>query len=579
MDNKYTRSLVVASQKKNRNAFFQLCEIYIGAVYALCVRLTADLKVAEIITNSVFQLAWKDIKNLREKDSFQFWLRGITIYKSLEEIRNNTEHYLKKHESDEIVEKHIDFSSPLDAKFYKSKLIERLLLIFHDVEGYSFNEALELLGGFDIEKNEDILVNARKRLIGITNLECNKINLRIDHYFQNKLSEIQCSKLEAHLQICKTCNAEFNKLKEYYVQLDDLPISIDPPQNLLKTISNEIMKQTVFSEGVDSALISKENLSKLKKEKEKRDKEEKSKERKLKKVESKKKIKKYISKSDYFEKLSGRRLLYSTLGLILIAVLVYFFINSLNTTPWSIKQVKGTYVVFPHNLQLNQIDLNEKIKTHYNSAVQIDIPKTAVLHINSDTEVSIEKSDPDDAEIKLHIGRIKIDLGEKGKVLKLITKNYTITGDKSRYSCFADDLSNFLVEVEEGSVELEGKNVSFSIPEKHTYEAKFGAMKNIPLSIYASDNFKNAFENYMFKNAGDDALNAIIYESRECDGITLWHLLSVVPTNRVIDVYERLKGFYNTPGEVSKNDILYLKPDKLELWRKEIQMKIKNYSE
>lgn len=579
MDNKFTRNLVVASQKKNRNAYFQLCEIFIGAVYALCLRLIADMKIAERITNSVFQLAWKDINNLREKDSFQYWLRGITIYKSLEEIRNNTEQYLNKHESDEIVEKHINFSSTLDAKFYKSNLIDRLLLIFHDVEGYSFDEAIELLAGFNIEKDERILVDARRKLIGISSIACDKNNVRIDLYFRNKLSEIQNNKLEAHLQICKSCNTEFNKYKDYYVQLDDLPISIDPPQNLLKDISNEITQQAALSEEAASTLISRENLLKFKKEKEKRDKEQKSSERKFKKDENKKKPKQSRIKADYFEKLSGKRLLYTTLVVILLASLIYLFITSLNTTPWSINQIIGTYVIFPHNRQLDEIDLNEKITTHHNSSVQIDIPNTAVLYINSDTEVSVEKSERDDAEIKLIAGRIKIVLGDKGNIFKLSTKNYTITGVMSRYSCFADDLNNFLVEVEEGSVKLEGKNVTFIIPEKHTYEVKFGAMKNIPLSIFTSDNFKNAFESYMFKNAGDDALNAMLNESRECDGMTLWHLLSVVPSNRIIDVYERLNGFHKIPSDVSRNDILYLIPEKVEIWRKEIQNKIKNYSE
>lgn len=575
MDNKLTRSLVKSAQKRNRNAFFQLTELYIGAVYALCLRIFAEKKIANTITKSVFILAWKDIKNLRENDSFQYWLRGITIYKTLEEIRNNLDIYKTNRDNTISEETELLSKIQIDEKLSRTNLIDRLLLVFYDIEGYTFEETYELLMGFEINKDEEIISKARKRFLLLSERKCEKNSIPLEYYYQNLLSANESNRVEQHLLSCKKCQYEFNKLKDYFVQLDAIPVSIEPPPNLFKIIYEEISSTSAVEIQEMDSLISQEKLVKLKKEKDEEEKREKAKLRKFKKQQKLKEKKvSFIPSMNFLKKLSKKSYKYILLGTSVVLVLIFLYIFFNDTTPWQIKVNKGSYLILPANKQIDVIDKNEKIKTFDESQVEIFIHDIGKLVVLSNSEVSVIKSTPKDIIIKLHVGTIKLQLWKVNEIFKVRTKNYTISANQAVFDCQIDNLNNFTVEVEEGIVELSDKNVKFNVPNFYRYDVKFGAIRNIPTSIYASVEFIEAFEKYLYQNGGDDAINQIIITSQEYDAVTLWHLLSVVPANRVADIYERINMFYPVPTGIKKDDILSLKPDALKMWWEEIEWRL-----
>lgn len=62
--------------------------MHIEQVYAICLRLLANINEAEEITKKVFLLTWQQITYIREDASFGLWLTAITVYNSLEFLRN-----------------------------------------------------------------------------------------------------------------------------------------------------------------------------------------------------------------------------------------------------------------------------------------------------------------------------------------------------------------------------------------------------------------------------------------------------------------------------------------------------------
>ena len=62
--------------------------MHIEQVYAICLRLLANINEAEEITKKVFLLTWQQIAYIREDASFGLWLTAITVYNSLEFLRN-----------------------------------------------------------------------------------------------------------------------------------------------------------------------------------------------------------------------------------------------------------------------------------------------------------------------------------------------------------------------------------------------------------------------------------------------------------------------------------------------------------
>lgn len=575
MDNKYTRNLVKAAQNKNRNSYFKLCELNIGSVYTLSLRLLADHETACSITKSVFLIAWKDIINLREEDSFQNWLRGITIYKCLEAIRNDVQKFREQNDFVQVVKEGSEMTSPLDLKFLKAELFDRLLLIFNDVEGYSVKESFELLMGFEIKKEEETVISARKKLLGIKSRTCNQNDIRMDYYVRNLLSEVQKIKVENHLLKCKNCYLEMNKLREYYTELNDLPVSIEPPVSLFNEISNEILELSAYTTKERNTLISNESYASLKKEKKERKKKEAEVHKKIIEIVKKKKSGKSIDFDKISEFLTDRRTVYVLAFIVFLLISTFLYNYFQNGSSWKVKAVKGKYAVLPVNQQLNEIKVKQKVKTFDNAEVEISIHENGRIFLFSNSGLSVIENSMGEKIAQLDIGVAQIQLFTKNSFL-LKTKNYEIKGGRTTYKCYIDDMNNFKIIVNNGFVELTGKGTTFKVIKDYLYEVKFGAMKNIPVSSKASDKFKLAFDNYLYKNGGEDALNMILYESREFDAITLWHLIYIIPKNRIIDLYNRIRDFYTIPMGISKNDILTLQPDKMKFLLSEMERKLLN---
>lgn len=160
VNNKYIASLVDSSKKGSKNAFLQLCELNLGDIYSLCLMLTSDTEIAYHFTKRVFVDAWKNIRQIRIDTSFNSWLHGFAIYYVLEEIRK----------------REVNNSSPkaLGGKVRQSKIgnyllslstWERIAMVLHDVESYSYSEVNDLLWQFSPEEVKNLVSSARRKFI------------------------------------------------------------------------------------------------------------------------------------------------------------------------------------------------------------------------------------------------------------------------------------------------------------------------------------------------------------------------------------------------------------------------------
>jgi RNA polymerase sigma-70 factor (ECF subfamily) len=135
--------LLALISQKDQVAFEQFYQQYAGRIYALCLRLTGNMAMAEEATQEVFIQVWRKIDTFSGKSTIYTWLHRVATNTTISYLRKQ-KNWLNKVISTEGNE---NFSyeeswSPAPDLSRLDKLImrlperARLVFVLHAVEGY-----------------------------------------------------------------------------------------------------------------------------------------------------------------------------------------------------------------------------------------------------------------------------------------------------------------------------------------------------------------------------------------------------------------------------------------------------------
>lgn len=161
MQHDYINMLINAAKQGRKNSFLDLCEFNLKKIYNFCLRMVADKKLAEVITEEVFNQAWNSIKSVRDDVPFELWLRGIALVTSLDEIRTKrrqNELNISSKSIEESKDKYENFLLKLDDK-------ERIIFLLHEIEGYKHNEISDVLYEYSFDEIKSTNIATREKLL------------------------------------------------------------------------------------------------------------------------------------------------------------------------------------------------------------------------------------------------------------------------------------------------------------------------------------------------------------------------------------------------------------------------------
>jgi RNA polymerase sigma-70 factor (ECF subfamily) len=146
-------ALISLCQRGHQNAFRQLYEQYLGLVYGLCLRLTANRALAEDATQEVFIQLWRRIASFRGDSSFATWLHALCTNTVISYLRRQKSWRQRIHLGDDTEElaNALEAQAPPDLgdlDDFIRRLPERARVIFvlHGVEGYRQDQVAHMLG-------------------------------------------------------------------------------------------------------------------------------------------------------------------------------------------------------------------------------------------------------------------------------------------------------------------------------------------------------------------------------------------------------------------------------------------------
>ncbi len=142
--------LVEQAVKGNNDAFKELFIKNVQRIHSLCLRISADVNLAEDLTQEVFIKAWEKLNTFKFECKFYTWLHSIAVNQFMMHLRSSKRQSDKEDEFErEIKQEGSKYTA--DSRIDLQKAIEklpdqaRMVLILHDIEGYKHNEISEMM--------------------------------------------------------------------------------------------------------------------------------------------------------------------------------------------------------------------------------------------------------------------------------------------------------------------------------------------------------------------------------------------------------------------------------------------------
>lgn len=145
------RSLIVAAQRGDQQAFGALVRLHQRRAYAVARAIVGSHEDAEDVVQDAFVLAHRALGRFRPQQPFGAWLHRIVANSALDALRRR-----KVRETEQLTENAaLPFDDPAEADELRRRLHEglgllstrqRAVLVMHDVEGFKHSEIGETLG-------------------------------------------------------------------------------------------------------------------------------------------------------------------------------------------------------------------------------------------------------------------------------------------------------------------------------------------------------------------------------------------------------------------------------------------------
>jgi DNA-directed RNA polymerase specialized sigma24 family protein len=139
--NRFIESLTERAKQNDSVALDKLFLMYVGNIYALALRLSADKLLAENLTLQTFKEAKEKIKLMRADYPFHQWLRAITVSISIGSFLSNN--YEENKNTDDIVE--FESIQSLDHFIINLPSKERIVFVLNKLEQYTIEEVSDLM--------------------------------------------------------------------------------------------------------------------------------------------------------------------------------------------------------------------------------------------------------------------------------------------------------------------------------------------------------------------------------------------------------------------------------------------------
>jgi RNA polymerase sigma-70 factor, ECF subfamily len=145
--------LLERARQRDTRAFEQLYRLHVRRVYALCLRMSANERRAEELTQKTFLTAWEKLVFFRGESAFGSWLHRLAVNTVLSDFRAEQRRVSRVFgTADPTVFETAGNAPPVGVRLDLDQAIStlptqaRTIFVLHDVEGWKHEEIASRLG-------------------------------------------------------------------------------------------------------------------------------------------------------------------------------------------------------------------------------------------------------------------------------------------------------------------------------------------------------------------------------------------------------------------------------------------------
>ena len=146
-------TLISKAKRGDRRAFERVYRLHVGRVFAICLRLEADERRAEELTQDVFVRVWNKLESFRGESQFSSWLYRLAVNVVMEDRRTRGRRFRNETPSEDAVlvasgdaGQHTDASLDLEMALRTLPSGARDVFVLYDIEGYKHEEIAAMMG-------------------------------------------------------------------------------------------------------------------------------------------------------------------------------------------------------------------------------------------------------------------------------------------------------------------------------------------------------------------------------------------------------------------------------------------------
>jgi len=248
-------------------------------------------------------------------------------------------------------------------------------------------------------------------------------------------------------------------------------------------------------------------------------------------------------------------------------------------TAWDVARVEGSPQVGQQKIDVirrtGKLGLGQVLETDNASRAVLRFEATGEIQVEPGTRLRLVKNGSRSNRLSLERGTIHATIWAPPGEFVVDTPSAVAVDLGCVYTLHVDDSGNGLLRTALGWVGFKLGNRESFIPAGAVCATRRKTGPDTPYFEDASEAFRNGLAKV---DAGDSVtgeeratgLGVVLSQSRKRDALTLWHLLARVPVSDRGRVYDRLAQLVPAPAGVTREGILQLDSQMLDLWWTEL---------
>lgn len=243
---------------------------------------------------------------------------------------------------------------------------------------------------------------------------------------------------------------------------------------------------------------------------------------------------------------------------------------------WEVARIDGNPRIGKETITKNgRLVVGEWLETDAASRAKIEVGTIGQVEIDPNTRVRLLETKPTEHRLELAHGRMSARIWAPPRLFFVDTPSAVAADLGCAYTLEVDAEGAGLLRVTSGWVALELRDRESMVPAGAACATRPGIGPGTPYFEDASLYFQQALAKLDFEPTNTDwskipSLDLLLMEARPRDTLTLWHLLSRVDGKDRERVFERMVSLTQLPTGVTREGVLALDENMLQLWKDEL---------